>query len=220
MGEQAGGQPGRRVTVSAQLWQASAARAADCLASPFVSGLRDGSLDPRRFAFYVGQDAFFLDAFARAYSVAAARAPTNRDLVELHGLAAGAIEELRLHDGYALELGIDLATVIPAPATRRYADFLLATAWSTDVGRVGAAMAPCMRLYAYLGNELASVVHDGHPYAAWIATYSSPDFESLARQLEELVDRHVESEESVIDAYGYAMTCELEFFVAAWNAHP
>lgn len=206
------------MTVSRRLWQASAVCAAQCLASPFVSGLRDGTLDPRRFAYYVGQDAFFLEAFARAYSVAAAKAPTNVDLHELHGLAAGALDELRLHKSYASGLGLDLGAVVPAPATRRYTDFLLATAWTAEVGRTAAAMAPCMRLYAHIGNELAVGVDDGHPYVAWIATYSSSGFEALARQLEGLVDRHVRTQDDVIDVYDYAMVCELEFFIAAWDA--
>jgi thiaminase/transcriptional activator TenA len=207
------------VTVSAELWKASASRAAACLASPFVSALRDGTLGSDSLGFYVGQDAFFLQAFARAYCVAAGKSPTSWDLLELHGLAAGALEELRLHDRYASKLRLELVAVTPAPATSRYTDFLLATAWSSDVGRTGAAMAPCMRLYAYLGKELVSSLRPGHPYEDWISTYSSAAFEALARQLEALVDRHVSDAASVMDVYQYAMACEFGFFQAAWDAH-
>ncbi|MGV2391364.1 MAG UNVERIFIED_CONTAM: hypothetical protein LVR29_34420 [Microcystis novacekii LVE1205-3] len=45
--------------------------------------------------------------------------------------------------------------VQPANATRRYTDFLLATAWMGDIGAIAVAMSPCMRLYAYLGQQLA-----------------------------------------------------------------
>lgn len=42
-----------------------------------------------------------------------------------------------------------------------------------------AAMTPCMRLYAFLGQEIERCVRpeSNHPYQEWIDTYSSADFE-------------------------------------------
>ncbi|MBC7078546.1 MAG: TenA family protein, partial [Synergistales bacterium] len=57
----------------------------------------------------------------------------------------------------------------------------------------------------------------GNPYAGWITTYSSPDFEALSRQLESLVDRYATPSKPVQDAYRYAMLCERDFFDAAWR---
>ena len=45
------------------------------LAHPFVRGLADGSLPRQVFSGYVAQDAFFLEAFARAYALALAASP-------------------------------------------------------------------------------------------------------------------------------------------------
>src|SRR5680860_1912810 len=53
-----------------------------------------------------------------------------------------------------------------------YTDFLLATAWHCEPGETIAAMTPCMRLYGYLGSELAKTVVAGNPYQQWITTYS------------------------------------------------
>jgi len=55
------------------LWQQNVRLAEVCLHHPFVRGLADGTLDPEAFRRYVAQDAFFLNAFARAYALAAAR---------------------------------------------------------------------------------------------------------------------------------------------------
>jgi thiaminase/transcriptional activator TenA len=54
------------------LWQKNARLADDCLDHLFVRGLADGTFDPETFKRYLAQDAFFLNAFARAYALAAA----------------------------------------------------------------------------------------------------------------------------------------------------
>ncbi|GEM_PF-4925026 len=89
--------------------------------------------------------------------------PTGRGLKCFTPEAGGVLEELKLHQDYAAEWGVDLGAVAPAPATRRYTDFLLATAWGVDVGLTAAAMSPCMRLYAFLGQKLALGRHSRAP---------------------------------------------------------
>ena len=44
-----------------------------CLRHSFVRGLADGSLDETAFRHYLAQDAFFLEAFGRAYALALAK---------------------------------------------------------------------------------------------------------------------------------------------------
>jgi thiaminase/transcriptional activator TenA len=108
------------MTLSSDLWGANQDLAQACLEHPFVRGIATGTLPVSRFAYYVGQDTFFLQAFARAYCVAAAKAPDPEGFEVFHTLAGGAVEELKLHQGYAAEWGADLSAVAPAPATRRY----------------------------------------------------------------------------------------------------
>ena len=103
-------------------------------------------------------------------------------------------------------------------ATRQYTDFLLATAWGHSIGVTAVAMSPCMRLYAYLGQQLAKGGIPQHTYTNWIATYSGDEFEPLAQQLEALVDEHAKDTALIRSTYRYAMTCERDFFQAAWQA--
>ncbi|PZO44736.1 MAG: TenA family transcriptional regulator [Shackletoniella antarctica] len=203
--------------LSDTLWHANQDLATACLHHSFVQGLGDGTLPKEKFAYYVGQDAFFLEAFARAYSIAAAKAPTWEAFQVFHQLADGVLAELTLHGGYAQEWGVDLATVAPGAATRRYTDFLLSTAWGQAPGATAVAMAPCMRLYAFLGQLLAQLDLPPHRYSPWIDTYSSDQFEPLAAQLEDLLDNHAADTPSNHAAYRYAMDCELAFFEAAWQ---
>jgi thiaminase/transcriptional activator TenA len=203
--------------LSSELWQINQDLALACLNHPFVQGIADGTLEREKFAYYVGQDAFFLEAFARAYSIAAAKAPDWEGFHLFHSLAGGVLQELQLHAGYAAIWGVNINSVEPGTATRRYTDFLLATAWDKDVGLTTVAMSPCMRLYAFLGQKLAAKGIPTHQYGDWIRTYNSPEFEQLAQKLESLSDRYTTNSDTGQKTYRYAMLCERDFFQAAWE---
>ena len=99
-------------------------------------------------------------------------------------LLNGVLRELQLHAGYAKELKIELARVQPYRQVEAYTDFLLATAWHGEPGETIAAMTPCMRLYGYLGTELAKTITAGNPYQQWITTYSGSDFQALVTRMD------------------------------------
>jgi thiaminase (transcriptional activator TenA) len=147
--------------------------------------------------------------------LAIAHSPDRAGLDAFADLLDGVRAELRLHASYAQGLGIDLGTVSPAPATSAYTDFLLATASLGGVGLTCAAMTPCLRLYAYLGQQLAAgPVHER--YAQWVTTYADPGFESLAATLEHLLDTYADGDGPTA-AYRRAMRLEVAFFDAAYG---
>jgi thiaminase/transcriptional activator TenA len=201
------------MSLSQRLWSANADLADAALTHPFVTGLGNGSLDREKFAGYVAQDAFFLESFARAYALALTRSSDTPTLLALAGLIAGVADELGLHSSYAAEWGIDMAGVQPSSATLAYTDFLLATAATSGLGEIFAAMTPCMRLYAYLGTSLDADA--AGPYADWVTTYADPGFEALASSLESLLDQHGNDGPAVEHAYRRAMRLEVEFFESA-----
>ena len=201
--------------LAARLWHDSADQAAAAAAHPFVRGLADGSLPRGAFGVYVAQDAFFLECFARAYALALARSTDRASLEVFADLIAGVRDELRLHASYAAQWGVDLTGVEPAPATTAYTDFVLATAALGGVGLTCAAMVPCMRLYAHLGQRLAAEDSGPGPYGEWVTTYADPAFAQLAARLEALLDAHAQDTPAVRATYGRAMHLEVAFFSAA-----
>jgi len=201
---------------AAQLWEASGDLAEACLRHPFVRGIASGELPRERFAFYVSQDAYYLDAYARAYALALAKAPDPDGMGAFRELLDGVFRELGLHEGYARRWGVALRPA-PAEATRAYTDFLLRVAWSEPVGRIAAAMTPCMRLYAHLGQQLEVAVAAASPYREWVLTYGDPAFDGLARRLEALLDRYDDGSQALADHYRAAMRLELSFFDQAWR---
>jgi thiaminase/transcriptional activator TenA len=194
---------------AARLWRENADLAQACSIHPFVRGIASGALPRDRFVFYIEQDAWFLTAFTRAYALAIAKAPDAATMAELRTLLDGVGEELELHRSYAQRWGADLDTE-PAEATSAYTDFLLRVAWSEPVGHILAAMTPCMRLYAYLGQQLEAA--DDSPYRGWVETYGAADFEALAARLEGLLDAHDDGTDTLADHYRVAMVREVAFF--------
>lgn len=199
------------------LWEQNLDIAEACLEHAFPRGIADGSLDQEIFRRYVAQDSFYLESFARAYALAAARCQRFEDVQVFHSLLAGVMEEKRMHARYAESLGISLCDVEPNPACRAYTDFLLSTAWQRGVDEILAAMTPCMRLYLYLGSELAAGGLPDHAYRDWIQTYSSEELSELVAKIESLLDHHAVDSRPVREAYRYAMTCEFDFFAAVFE---
>ncbi len=196
------------------LWERNLDIAEACLEHGFVRGIADGSLDEQIFRRYVAQDAFYLESFARAYALGAARSQRFEDVQAFHSLLGGVVEEKKMHGRYAESLGISLSDVVPNQACTAYTDFLLSTAWQRGVDETLAAMTPCMRLYMFLGCKLAERGPHGHGYQDWIRTYSSEEFFDLVAKIEALLDHHAADTGPVRDAYRYAMTCEFDFFAA------
>lgn len=207
------------MSLSQELWDAHFDLAQQSLQNPFVQGIADGTLPRPTFSYYIGQDAFYLDAFARAYTIAAAKAPDQEGFRVLHSLVDGVFHERQLHEKHAQEWGVDLSSVEPGPTTRRYTDFLLATAWQHETGVTLAAMGPCMRLYAFLGQELARGGIPTHTYAEWIKTYSSPEIEEYTQLLDRLLDGYAPPAKLAHSVYRYAMLCERDFFQAAFESN-
>jgi thiaminase/transcriptional activator TenA len=208
------------VTLARTLWNDNSDLAAAALAHPFVRGIADGALPRDRFACYIAQDGFFLESFARAYALAIAHSPDRAGLDAFANLLNGVREELNLHASYTRKWGVELSTVAPTPATAAYTDFLLATAALGGLASTCAAMTPCMRLYAHLGQQLAGRPVNDH-YAEWVNTYADPLFEALATTLEELLDAYTDDNGPALDkarvTYRRAMRLELGFFDAAWD---
>ena len=56
-----------------------------------------------------------------------------------------------------------------------------------DAACILAVMMPCMRLYSFLGCQLAAAYPRTH--SEWVRMYAAPAFSSLPRRQEQLLDR-------------------------------
>ncbi|MGK2883053.1 MAG: thiaminase II [Mycobacterium sp.] len=163
------------------------------VAHPFVIGLTDGTLDPDVFAHYVAQDVHYLRDYAKAIALVGARCPLLADTAMFARHAADIVDvELSLHSGLLPELGLssdDLMATSPAPTTRAYTTYLLATAYEGHYSDGLAALVPCYWIYAQVGRHLVERGSPDARYQRWIDTYSGEDYAATVNEVLEFVDR-------------------------------
>ncbi|KHQ53592.1 thiaminase II [Mameliella alba] len=160
---------------------------------PFNRDMALGTLRRDVFQGYIVQDAHYLEGFARALSLAAAKAPSADVLAQLAGSATGAIHvERELHAHYMGLFGVSdsaFAAIQPSAACDHYLSFLLRSAALGDFPEAVAALLPCFWIYREVGRDIAKHSQPSNPYAAWIDTYSGEAFDESVSRMLALTDR-------------------------------
>ncbi|KAD6795796.1 hypothetical protein E3N88_06692 [Mikania micrantha] len=227
--------------VAKRLWVRSQSESISSLYTPFVISLASGNLKLDTFRHYIAQDVHFLKCFAQAYEFAEEYADDDDAKVSISELRQSVLQELDMHASFCQEWGFDVSKeTLPNSSTIKYTKFLLETASGKIEGlkspenittyfektKLAAyticAMVPCMRLYAFIGKELQSVVDINgicHSYKRWIENYSCEAFQAAALQTEILLDKlsvtlKGEDLDFMQKLYNQAMRLEMEFFLA------
>jgi thiaminase (transcriptional activator TenA) len=179
--------------LSARLWAGIDDVYSSILAHPFIGGLTDGSLERESFRFYVVQDAHYLREYARALSVAAARAPAEADIAMFNEHAAGAIAvERSLHESFFADFGMSEAEVAAtpmAPTNLAYTSYLLAAVHGGSFPEALGAVLPCYWIYWEVGKALLLRGSPDPLYRRWIETYGGEEFAEVVRAVLALTDR-------------------------------
>ncbi|MGY6550291.1 MAG: thiaminase II [Erythrobacter sp.] len=167
-------------TFSAAAWRANRALYGQIIAMPFNQELCAGTLGRGRFQHYIIQDAHYLEGFARALALAAAKAPDADQVVHFAGAAQTAIiVERSLHSDFFERFGItqsDFAAAQPTPACDHYVSYLLRVAALEPFEIALAALLPCFWVYREVGKHIHARAAPDNPYQPWIDTYAGEDF--------------------------------------------
>ncbi|MCX6500410.1 MAG: bifunctional hydroxymethylpyrimidine kinase/phosphomethylpyrimidine kinase [Arthrobacter sp.] len=151
----------------------------------FIRGLADGTLPERDFTYYLGQDALYLNGYARVLSRASALAPSEAEQLFWSRSAVQCLEvEAQLHRSWLAGRTVQAE---PGPVTKAYVDHLHAASLAGSYGVLVAAALPCFWLYAEVGAALhgeflAAGAPAAHPYAEWLRTYADEAFAESTRQ--------------------------------------
>lgn len=182
----------------------------------FIRNLVAGSLPEKQFAYYLAQDAIYLNGYSRVLARASALAPTEAAQLFWARSAQQCLEvESELHRNW-----LSTRTVEPVlgPVTKSYVDHLLAASVSGSYAVLVAAVLPCFWLYAEVGQTLhaqflAAGAPADHPYAEWLRTYADEDFAQATREAIALADeagRRGSEDERAAMVVAFSQSCRFE----------
>lgn len=158
----------------------------------FVEGLRDGTLPRASFIKYLVQDYVFLVHFSRAWALAIVKAETL-DEMKLASTTVNALINLEMqhHIDVCAAHGIDeqqLFDALEEPENLAYTRYVLDAGNSGDLADLLAALAPCIFGYGEIGTRLAQGLSTDNPYAEWIETYASQEYQQVCYESGALID--------------------------------
>ena len=209
-------------SLSALLWEEIAELREAIFELPFIRALADGTLAADQFAYYLAQDALYLNGYSRVLARASALAPTEAEQMFWANSAQVCLSvESELHRNW---LGADRVLPPLGPVTKGYLDHLLAASTRGSYAELVAAVLPCYWLYAEVGATLHARFMAGddggsHPYAAWLQTYADEEFAAATRTAIGFMDSAASvasgsERERMREAFLYSCGFEQDFFDA------
>ena len=150
------------------------------LAHPFITGLRDGTLDEDKFVGYLVEDTIYLREYALVYAAAMYKSHSMEDIRTYYSVLAfvndsEGSDRLRWlsERGLSSEL---IDTFEPKKANREYFGFMLDIAEKYDAPEILMAVLPCMFSYAYIFRVIEKDSVKGGKYSEFIAGYTSQHY--------------------------------------------
>ncbi len=209
-----------------ELWTAIVPIYAATLKHPFLTGLADGSLPRSRFQFYLVQDALYLDAFSRALSVLASKAPRTDWAIAFSRDAIESLEvERQMHGQILGSYGVTAQTIgaaAMAPVNYAYTNHLMAAAERGTFLEGLAAMLPCYWIYWEVGKQLEKRGSKNRDYQRWIAQYSGEAYGKTVQRVlavadEEAVGASAGTRERARKLFVLSARYEYQFWDSAWR---
>lgn len=206
-----------------EAWERNARRYQAILDMPFNQELCDGTLAQDTFQHYMIQDAHYLEGFARALAIAAAKGVTTDHIIQFSSAAHTAIVvERSLHQDYFDRFGIStdaFRSTEPSPACELYTGYLLTLAYQAPYAALIAGLLPCFWIYAEVGKHIHQRAAHNNPYQAWIDTYASEAFEAEVRRVIEVTDSMAAATtQTVRDAMHQAFTRATQLEWMFWDS--
>jgi len=149
-----------------------------CINTPFVQGLKDGTLPLGKFKNYIIQDDIYLKHYARVYGGAIYHCAKLRDIQMFYSaLSFVSGTEVAARHNYLKQFGLtsdDLEHIKPMAENQAYIDFMLDAVNSGDIREMLMAVLPCMLSYCYIFREIAAESDAAQsPYRDFIADYTA-----------------------------------------------
>jgi thiaminase/transcriptional activator TenA len=173
---------------------------------PFITELAEGALPLDKFRFFLEQDNFYLEEYARCLAMGAAKSRTERELryftTDLNQVLDAELPSNRALLAKVTERGaVDRGGALAmAPANVAYTSYMQALALRGGPLEIMASLLPCAWSYVEIATALRERTDLDHPdYGGWIGYFSLPaNVEMVAdmrRDFDALVAEEVTTED-------------------------
>ena len=193
---------------------------------PFLRGLTDGTLDRRKFLFYMEQDALYLADFSRALAGIAYKCPTRSQMADFLSFAKDSVDvELELHRAFLGPNGLAEAGK-PSPTCLLYTSFMHRQLSLMPLEVAAATVLPCFWIYKAVGDHILALPRKSdNPYQSWIDTYGGDEYGQAVKRAVLLTDELAEAgadslRQSMTEAFVLCSKMEWMFWDSAWNLEP
>lgn len=132
----------------------------DCIDTPFVQELKNGTLPMEKFQHYMIQDSIFLKQYARVYGKAMYHSTKLKDIQLFYSILSFVTDtESAVRLNYLQQFSLtdnDIESIAPFPENQNYIDFMLDIAERGNVCKMLMAVLPCMLSYSYIFRKIAA----------------------------------------------------------------
>lgn len=189
----------------------------------FINELMDGTLDEKKFIFYIQQDAIYLSDYGKVLTGIASKL-SNPDHIEkfIHFAGDSMAVEKALHESY-FQIIESNNTKEASPSCLLYTSYLMKQLANAPVEVILAAVLPCFRIYKEVGDYiLANQTKGENKYQSWINTYGGDDFAKSVEEAMQICDELAEKctseqRKAMTDAYVMCTKMEWMFWDSAWK---
>lgn len=189
---------------------------------PFITELAEGTLPLDKFRFFLEQDDFYLEEYARCLAMGAAKSRSERELryftTDLNQVLDAELPSNRSLLAQVIELGAEDrgGSMTMAPATVAYTSFMQSLAFRGGPLEIMASLLPCAWSYVEIATALVPRTDTTHPvYAGWISYFSRPEvvemIDEMRSDFDEMMSEEAPSEARTSDiAHIFATSVRLE----------
>lgn len=190
----------------------------------FNKELMNGSLDKKKFAYYIEQDSLYLKYYSKALAIISSKIHNvDYALVFLKSsINSYIVEEEIVHKYFRDTFKFENTNKITT-ANLGYTSFLINTAHTEAFETAAASILPCFWIYNELGKYIkANAEVENTPYKKWIDTYADEEFskatEYMIKILDNLYDNASDAvKEKMAAVFDIAFIWEYRFWNDAYN---
>lgn len=196
---------------------------------PFVRGIQEGTLDQRKFRYYILQDYLYLEEYARVFALGIAKAKSPETISLFSQYVTLLTEgEMDIHRGYMGRFAVSREELEATPRALdnlSYTSYMLRVAYEEGEAEILTAILSCAYSYEVIARRMAEdrPASLDHPlYGDWVRGYTDEHYSQANVRLLEMTDRltqhYTEAQlRHLTDIFVACSRYELAFWELAWN---